>query len=483
MAVSITSPVSNTLSRQPPDGSPNSAQALADRATGYQQLGDFPKALNCLRDGIDRFPGEPWLRQRFDAVGDQFLVSEWQTALDIGKLGRSGEAQLRMQKACEFVSSIAPAAERLPHRPIRSIAIVGNLDMPQCYLYRVEQKVEQLRAVGYPVAVYDYNSQVPSFFSRACEYDAVIFYRVPATMRVIAAILKAAETGAVTFYEIDDLIFTRDDYPGTFESFLGQITYDTFVELKLALPMYRHAMSLCDYGIASTAALASEMEKIVSSGQVFVHRNAFGRKHERAAMTPAAGRSDDRVTIFYGSGTRSHKEDFRDLVEPALVEMVTRYGSSVHIILAGYTVQSEALLSLGRNVTFLDAIWDIEEYWAVLRQADINLAVLKRTPMTDCKSEIKWMEAAMFGIPSVVSGTLTHQEVIEPGVTGLLCSTAEEWTAALDLLVRDATLRRRIGLAACRRVQEGYNIARMGENLISIFAQTASTDRFRAAVT
>jgi len=58
-----------------------------------------------------------------------------------------------------------------------------------------------------------------------------------------------------------------------------------------------------------------------------------------------------------------------------------------------------------------------------------------------------------FGIPSVVSGSATHRGGNRArGPPALICDTLDEWIAALDLLVRDEALRRRIGLAARQRV-------------------------------
>jgi glycosyltransferase involved in cell wall biosynthesis len=457
------------------------------RATCCVELGDFHQALACLESGIERFPGVLPLRDRFNTVAGQLLARAWQVAFAIGLLGRYGEAQSRMREAYESVSSKMTVSERLPHQPIRSVAIVGNLEIPQCYFYRIEQKVEHLEAAGYSVTVYNFHNQLHQFVSDVYKYQSVIFYRVPSTIPVLAAIRKATELGLVTFYDMDDLLFYEDSSSASYESYLGQITREDYVGIKLEVPMYRHAISVCDYAIAPTSALAAEMAKIVSSGRAFVHRNAFGRAHERFAMDSPAARGGKRVTIFYGSGTKRHKEDFRDLVEPALVEIVKRYGPLVHVVLAGDTVTSEAgriwyvnptipaeaLESIRQNITVIDPLWDIDEYWALLQSCDINLAVLKQNLITDCKSEIKWMEAAMFGIPSVVSGSATHREVVEHGVTGLICDTPEEWIDALDLLVRDEEMRRRIGLAARQLVHDAYNIPRMAESLSCIFAQTA----------
>jgi len=458
------------------------------RAACYAELGDFRRALACVESGIDKFPGVFPLRDRFNIVAGQLLARERQVASAIGILGRYGEAQSRMQEAYEFVSSKMTVSERLPHQPIRSVAIVGNLDIPQCYFYRIEQKVEHLEAAGYDVSVYNFHNQLHQFVSDVYKYQAVIFYRVPSTIPVFFAIRKATEQGLVTFCDFDDLLVYEDD---DYESYLGQITREDYVEIKLNVPMYGHVISLCEYAIAPTSALAAEMAKIVASRQAFVHRNAFGLAHERVAMNPPPERADKRVTVFYGSGTKRHKEDFRDLVEPALVEIVKRYGELVHIVLAGDTVTSEAgriwyvnptipaeaLEAIRQNITVIGPLWDIDEYWSILQKCDINLAVLKNNPATDCKSEIKWMEAAMFGIPSVVSGSATHREVVEHGVTGLICDTPEEWIAALDLLVGDDELRRRIGLAARQRVHDAYKIPRMSANLAAIFAQAAPAAR------
>jgi glycosyltransferase involved in cell wall biosynthesis len=72
-----------------------------------------------------------------------------------------------------------------------------------------------------------------------------------------------------------------------------------------------------------------------------------------------------------------------------------------------------------------------------------------------------------------LSGTSTYREVIEPGITGLICDTLEEWTSALDLLVRDSALRQRMGREAWRRVRQTYSIEEAAQNLVKIFEECA----------
>lgn len=101
--------------------------------------------------------------------------------------------------------------------------------------------------------------------------------------------------------------------------------------------------------------------------------------------------------------------------------------------------------------------------------------MLERTVFTDAKSEIKWMEAAMLGIPSVVTDTATHRRVIEDGRTGFLASDTDGFVDALDRLVSDHGLRARVGAAARDRVLTDYTLAAMGQSLKSAFGVMADT--------
>jgi tetratricopeptide (TPR) repeat protein len=272
-----------------------SISCILNLAACYDELSEPWKALACLQLGMGRFPEEPRFQSRFDALADQLLTGEWQIAAAIGKLGRYREAQERVRHACEALSSMITRKERLSRNPVQSVAIVGNGGMPQCTFYRIEQKIEQLHSAGCGVVLYDFLGQSKEFLADIYKFDAVIFYRVPGTAPVISLIEQSRQLGLTTFFDIDDLIFAGEDYPGTFESFLGQITLDEYVGLKLCVPIYAHAISLCEYGIASTPALASEMAKLVTSGEAFVHRNGFGHKHERVSAHVPTPRTRDKI--------------------------------------------------------------------------------------------------------------------------------------------------------------------------------------------
>ena len=447
------------------------------QAVALQAQQRFHDAHVVLAAGVRAFPQHQVLRTNLaDAV-----LAFWQSAeREYHLLARSGRIAQGQDVILGFCRQVVVpfSDETMPARPVRRVALFAQLDLPQCRFYRVEQKVEHLEAAGFKVTVFDAQTETSAFLGQARRFDAVIFYRVPALPHVIPAILKARELGAVTFYEIDDLLFLPEEYPGPIEGYAGQISRETYFSLAMGVPLFQAALRMCDYALASTPTLAQAMAPLTRSGRAFVHRNAMGAVHERwfgdalckRGAGAAGGRGpDEPVTIFYGSGTRAHKEDFQLLLEPALIEIARRHKERVVFLLVGWlTVSQEFRAAAGERLVIVEPVFEFDAYWGLLGQADINLAVLKRSRNVDSKSEIKWMEAAMFGIPSVVSRTSTYEEVIEDGQTGFMCDTVADWTGALDRLVRDASLRRRVGSAAQEAVRQGYSVAAMARNMGSI---------------
>jgi glycosyltransferase involved in cell wall biosynthesis len=85
----------------------------------------------------------------------------------------------------------------------------------------------------------------------------------------------------------------------------------------------------------------------------------------------------------------------------------------------------------------------------LLWNADINLAPLERNNrFTECKSEVKYLEAGLLGIPTVASNIGGFKNAIQSGRNGILCTTDEEWLQALEQLIGHADLREQIGRCA-----------------------------------
>jgi glycosyltransferase involved in cell wall biosynthesis len=343
--------------------------------------------------------------------------------------------------------------------------------------------VHQLQTQGVNAQWFS-KSHVEAFENALPFADAAIFYRVPATPQIVDVIRYARSIGKLTFYDIDDLIFDSEHYPEPFEAYANLISWQQYSGLVAGSELFRLAMRECDYGIASTVPLADRVAREVLTGDSIVVANSLGESH-RVAQLNSVRLPDRNVRLFYGSGTLAHKQDFADFARLVLVPLLAKH-SRLLLTLVGTFPDLPILDHFRSRIERYPPTWDFERFLGYLSKADINIAVLSPGTFNDCKSEIKWMEAAIFGIPSVLSRTRTHELTTEHGKTALLCGSNEEWLDALDQLIGDGNLRRSIGSAAKDVVMAQYGPETIGAKFVkaieSRIVRAVGPRRLRIAV-
>ncbi len=452
---------------------PASIFAYLNLSTCLFRLGALDESVDALDAGIAKFPEDNGLRMRRRELLARSFEKKAQLASTYAMASHRAEtgaivdaAAAKLRAAWEPTTFAARRKDK-----IEKVAILGDHALPQCRLYRIDQKLDQFATAGIDAEAFKFIQDVDALGGRMHEFDAIIFYRVPGWNETLQLISTARQLGIPTFYEIDDLIFDIEHYPEDYEGYGGLITKEEYASLMAGAPVFRGAMQACDYGIASTAPLAKHMEKNVRSGKVFVHRNALGLAHLEAIAAEKERKPGRKLTLFYGSGTKAHKRDFEDMLAPALAKIFAKYGGRIRLRLAGFQEIPPTLSSFEQYIESNPPIWDVAQYWKLLAKSDINLAVLSRSEATDSKSEIKWMEAGMFGIPSVVSRLPNYEDTVEHGVTGLLAETPDEWFVALDRLIASQELRKQIGAAARKAVGARYSESVMARNLSRIMEE------------
>lgn len=359
------------------------------------------------------------------------------------------------------------APRSLPQKP--TILLIVEASLPQCMRYRVHQKIEQLRVINYELNFISWLEHEKA--RKELHFcHIVIFYRVPAFPEVIQTINYAKQLKKIVLFDVDDLIFDLDVLSEKVNSFRGQLSDIERAELLRGAVLYRQAMSLCDYAIASTPALAKTMEEVVGDGNSFVHRNGIDAVIKQYLQRRLPKLPRDYVSIFYGSGTNTHDADF-ELVAPALVQILEKH-EHVRLTLIGYLKLPDTLTPYANRIDRIQHL-SLEPYFEFLSQADINIAPLEEGLFADCKSEIKWLEAAMLGIPSVVTGTQTYVEVLEDGVDALIVRTPQDWFDKLDVLVSNPQLRHTIAENAFAKAQRNYEPLVLADNLKHILTSVS----------
>jgi glycosyltransferase involved in cell wall biosynthesis len=335
----------------------------------------------------------------------------------------------------------------------RRVLIIAELSLPQCKHYRVDQKVEMLQRLGYEVTVLRWND-ASECHAALPFHGLVIFYRVPAFPQVIALIEEARRLRLPNFFDVDDLIFDVEEYRNNSNlKSLPKAEYDLLLD---GAHLYRKALGLCDHAIASTPTIAERMRE-VNGGSIHVLENSLDRRIlELAAELEQRPPPMDAetLTIGYGSGTRTHDADFT-VVADALLRVLERY-PQVRLAIHGYLELPPGFERFSERlfrIPFLAA----DDYLRALASWQISIAPLEKTVFNDAKSNIKFIEASVFKVPTVASGSGPFREAIEHGRNGMIATTSEEWFTALSGLVEDGELRRRMGEEARRSVLERYH--------------------------
>jgi glycosyltransferase involved in cell wall biosynthesis len=100
---------------------------------------------------------------------------------------------------------------------------------------------------------------------------------------------------------------------------------------------------------------------------------------------------------------------------------------------------------------------------------DIGLAPLKESKFNDGKGHGKFMEYAMYKIPTVASNFGPYKRVIQHGLTGLLCDTTEDWVMCLSHLIDSEYERNRIGSEARYEVETKWQWSKNWKKWDEIF--------------
>ena len=386
---------------------------------------------------------------------------------------------------------------------VRRVLFLAGIDGAP-FRYRVTNLRDRLAARGIAGAALFWTD--PGALAAVAAADLVVLYRVPIGAWVRALIAEARRLGRPLAFSCDDLVFERASVPS---EALALLPPDQRAGWLAYVDRYAETLCACDAFIGTTEPLVEAAGRMGVRG--WVVRNGLGeaqlevgeevRKRrllgERAPArgiaarhdTPAASArtgaphdarasarhdapgSNDAVTLAYLSGTTMHDLDFA-AIEPALAAVLAAR-PAVRLRQVGYLRAGPALAAFGDRIERLPFLpWS--ELFARLDEVDVNLAPLTgRDPFTDAKSEVKYLEAGILGVPTIASPTSAFRRAIADGRNGLLAATAADWEAALLRLIDDAGLRRRLGNAALADAFLHYTPAAQADELVAALEEIA----------
>jgi glycosyltransferase involved in cell wall biosynthesis len=287
---------------------------------------------------------------------------------------------------------------------------------------------------------------------RLRRYDVVMIHRAAAMFGPAVIERLAALVGRPIVFDFDDAIHVLDTSPANRR--LGWLKFPgkTAAICRLSSHVVVGNSYLADY-----------------AGHYNSHVSVVPSSVDTARSRPLARGVNERPVVGWtGSSTSlGHLE----LFAPTLREIVANYDVEIR-------VHCDRRPRLD-GVPYVWRAWSAGTEVEEIARFDVGIMPLPDDEWTRGKCAMKALLYMSMGVPAVCSAVGANREVIEHGKNGLLASTTPEWVAAIGALAGDASLRRRLGMAGRRTVEERFSM----EKSAGLFAQAVrdAHQRLKAA--
>jgi O-antigen biosynthesis protein len=325
--------------------------------------------------------------------------------------------------------------------------------------YRVKHVAEELRINGFRAV---HTSQDSPFLLRTLgRFKVVVLHRCLYTPKMATYFARLKEQSVPVLFETDDLVYDPE--------FLQHMDYYTKMN-AWEKKMYENGVGgefLADlYVTHATTTTTFLKRKLEEKGKrVFLVTNKMSEEDAAWAEELREQRQDSQlrgmghpgdgtVRISYLSGTPSHNKDFAT-INSALTRILSEF-KEARLVLAGPLDIGDALEAYENQIIRVPFV-PRKEYFATVASMDINVAPLELgNPFCEAKSELKFFEAGLLGVPTVAVANETYKGAITDGVDGYVAATEDEWYEKLKILVESKEKRQAMAAEALKTAREKY---------------------------
>ncbi len=325
--------------------------------------------------------------------------------------------------------------------------------------YRLEHMYEELLYMGVTGEMWE-TANLPKNRDWS-DVDAVVVYRCRDMEPLTSLIEEIKSHNIPIIYDTDDYIFEYEDIKDL--PFMKDEEYKDFDVYSKG--MY-DCMAKCDAFTVSTNNMKLAVEKSFPGKKVFVNRNVASAKMLICSLLAYETRKihKDKVILGYFSGSNTHSRDF-ELIADTLAS-VMKQRENVYLKIVGCLELPECFDGVEDRI-IREGFMDWTELPASIAECDINLMPLEDTFFHRCKSENKWMEAALVKVPTIGSFNDELDGATSNGENVFLCKDAKEWEEKLLCLIDDADLRNDMAEKAFQYVMENKNTLVENKDLLS----------------
>lgn len=267
--------------------------------------------------------------------------------------------------------------------------------------------------------------------------------------KILKIIERAKAKGLKVLFDLDDLIFDFKDLPILMS---GTNSKNIFYWAGYVWGIRRIAKRT-DGFIATNGFLAGKLKQSFNKPCAVVS-NSLNQEQIKVADECLKNKKHDGFLIGYFSGSPTHTKDFK-MVESEIFRFLDA-NDDVKLKVVGYmepSYEMQKRISAGRvevckMVNYLEQV-------KMMAEVDVNIAPLVINDFTNCKSELKFFEAAAVETTTIASPTYTFKRAISDGKNGFLAQPGE-WQKKLEYLYSNPSENQKIAKLARKYALENY---------------------------
>ena len=280
------------------------------------------------------------------------------------------------------------------------------------------------------------------------EYDAVYVFREAALLGPAYFERLINRSGVPMVFDFDDAVF--HSYKSPSNGYLSYLKFPgkTATICRLSAHVMAGNQYLADYARKFNPRNVTIIPTTIDTDKYHFLEN------KAASDVPVIGWSGSHSTVQHLDTLR---ETLQDLAKEAKFRL--RVIGTPHYELEGVEVEALA--------------WRSETETDDLRPIDIGVMPLPDDQWSKGKCGLKALQYMAFGVPTMCSPVGVNSEIIQDGENGFLAGTKEEWIEKLKRLLDSFELRRKLGAAGRRTVEEKYSARVQAPRVFQILSTVA----------
>jgi len=239
-------------------------------------------------------------------------------------------------------------------------------------------------------------------------------------------IVRAKYHNIKVLFDVDDLVFDLNYLPllhNTLNVNSSEIDYDFWFA---CISRIGFTASKAD-GFITTNSYLGEKLKEKFQKEFCIIPNFINHEQmeisQNLCLQKAKAKNNKPFTIGYFSGTPSHINDFK-VVYKELSALLSDY--KMNLLVVGFMeFPAEMQEFIERKQIIYTPLVDFIELQRQVAQVDANIVPLVNNTFTNCKSELKYFEAAIVNTVTFATPIFSYNSCIEDGINGYLCKEGE----------------------------------------------------------